>query len=71
MTRTAQRTNDIMRILTWASVTLLPAGVLAGVMGMNFQAGFFERPGGFWVVVAAMVVMVGATLLVARRRGWL
>lgn len=37
MTRTAQRTNDIMRVLTLASVVLLPSVVLAGIMGMNFQ----------------------------------
>jgi len=35
MTRTSQRTNDIMKTLTIVSVTLLPAGVIAGFMGMN------------------------------------
>jgi Mg2+ and Co2+ transporter CorA len=39
MTRTAQRTNDIMRVLTWTSVILLPGVVLAGVMGMDFKVG--------------------------------
>lgn len=71
MTRTAQRTNDIMRLLTWVSVTLLPAGVLAGVMGMNFQVGIFENPNIFWIVVASMILFALTTLLVARRRGWL
>jgi magnesium transporter len=71
MTRTAQRTNDIVRLLTWVSVTLLPAGVLAGVMGMNFQVGFFEHSSMFWVVVAAMVGFALTTLVVARRRDWL
>jgi magnesium transporter len=45
MTRTAQRTNDTMRLLTLASVILLPSVVLAGVMGMNFKVGLFEDPG--------------------------
>lgn len=71
MTRTAQRTNDIMRLLTWVSATLLPAGVIAGVMGMNFQVGFFDNSSLFWVVVASMVVIAFTTLAVARRRGWL
>jgi len=71
MTRTAQRTNDIMRLLTWVSVTLLPAGVLAGVMGMNFQVGFFDNPSVFWIVVGAMVVVAFATLGIARWRHWL
>jgi magnesium transporter len=71
MTRTAQRTNDIMRVLTLASVVLLPAVVLAGVMGMNFKVGLFEEPNLFWVIVAAMIVMAVGTLGFARWRGWL
>ena len=71
MTRTAQRTNDVMRLLTWVSVTLLPAGVLAGVMGMNFQVGFFDNSSLFWIVVASMFVIGLTSLGVARWRGWL
>ena len=44
MTRTAQRTNDVMRVLTLASVMLLPSVVLAGVMGMNFKVPLFDNP---------------------------
>jgi Mg2+ and Co2+ transporter CorA len=71
MTRTAQRTNDIMRILTLVSVVLLPSVVLAGVMGMNFKVGLFEEANLFWVVVGAMIVMAIGTFGFARWRGWL
>ena len=71
MTRTAQRTNDTMRLLTLASVILLPSVVLAGIMGMNFKVGLFEDPNLFWVVIGAMLGMAAATLGVARWRGWL
>ncbi len=71
MTRMAQRTNDTMRILTLASVILLPSVVLAGVMGMNFKVPLFDQPDLFWVVVAAMFAMAGGTVFVARSRGWL
>ena len=71
MTRTAQRTNDIMRVLTLVSVVLLPSVVVAGVMGMNFKVGLFEDPNLFWVVLGAMALMALTTLLVARWRGWL
>ena len=71
MTRTAQRANDTMRLLTWVSVTLLPAAVLAGIMGMNFQIGLFENPDVFWIVVASMVLFALTALVVARRRQWL
>lgn len=71
MTRTAQRTNDIMRLLTWVSVTLLPAGVVAGVMGMNFQVGFFDNSNLFWIVVISMIMIAFTTLGIARWRRWL
>ena len=71
LTRTAQRTNDTMRVLTLASVILLPSVVLAGVMGMNFKVGVFENPNLFWVVIGAMLAMAAATLAVARWRRWL
>jgi magnesium transporter len=71
MTRTAQRTNDIMRILTWTSVILLPAVVVAGVMGMNFQVWIFDRAELFFVVIAFMIATAVVTLLIARWRGWL
>jgi magnesium transporter len=71
MTRTAQRTNDIMRILTLASVILLPSVVLAGIMGMNFKVGLFEQPNLFWVVIGIMVVMAAGAVATARWRGWL
>lgn len=71
MTRTAQRTNDIMRVLTLASVILLPSVVLAGVMGMNFKVGLFENANLFWLVLLIMVAMALGTLVVARWRHWL
>ncbi len=71
MTRTAQATNDIMKRLTIVSVLLLPAVVIAGIMGMNFEVGFFEQAWIFWVVIAVMVALAGATLYVAKRRNWL
>ena len=71
MTRTAQRTNDIMRVLTLASVVLLPSVVLAGVMGMNFKVWIFDNPNLFWVVVGIMTAMAVATIGVARWRRWL
>jgi magnesium transporter len=71
MTRTAQRTNDIMKILTLASAILLPASVVAGVMGMNFRLGFFDDPNMFWFVLAGMAAVALGTIGLARWRGWL
>jgi magnesium transporter len=71
MTRTAQRTNDVMKVLTLASVILLPSVVLAGVMGMNFRVGFFDDPNMFWVVIGIMAVLAVGTIVAVRWRGWL
>jgi magnesium transporter len=71
MTRTNQRTNDVMRILTVVSAVLLPAVVIAGIMGMNFQAELFDHPDLFYVVVSAMLALAVATLAFARWRGWI
>jgi magnesium/cobalt transport protein CorA len=71
MTRTAQRTNEIMKVLTLASVILLPSVVLAGVMGMNFKVELFDNPDLFWVVIGIMAVLAVATVVAARWRHWL
>lgn len=71
MTRTGQRTNDIVRTLTVVSAVLLPAVVIAGIMGMNFRPGFFDEPALFFVVVALMAAIAVATLFLARRLRWI
>ena len=59
--RNEQRTNEIVKVLTLGSMLLLPGALIAGVLGMNFRVGFFERAELFWVVVAGIVVLAGAT----------
>ena len=71
MTRTGQRTNDVMRVLTIISVILLPASVLAGVMGMNFRLDLFDDNRIFWMVIATMVAVAVLVLFVARSRRWI
>ncbi len=69
--RSAQRTNDVMKVLTLVSAIALPGIVLAGVMGMNFKMAFFDEPGNFWFVIGAIVVFAAVILGVARWRGWI
>ena len=63
---TGQRTNEIMKVLTLASVLLLPGALIAGVMGMNFKIGIFDNAAYFWVVLAGIVGIAVVTLGVAR-----
>ena len=69
--RIGQRTNDIMKLLTLVTVILLPASVLAGVMGMNFKVGFFDLVWVFWVVIAAMLGIAVLVLSAARSQRWI
>ena len=69
--RIGQRTNDIMKVLTLVTVILLPSTVLAGIMGMNFEVGFFDLAWIFWTVIAAMCGIAVVVLAVARGRHWI
>jgi magnesium transporter len=69
--RAAQRTNEVMKVLTVLSAVLLPSVVLAGVMGMNFKVDFFESPSNFWVAIGAMGALAIGILAVARARRWI
>jgi Mg2+ and Co2+ transporter CorA len=60
-----------MKVLTLGTVILLPASVLAGVMGMNFNVGLFDYAWLFWAVIAFMLVIAVLVLAVARAREWI
>jgi magnesium transporter len=71
--RTEHRTNEIMKVLTLASILLLPGALFAGVAGMNvnFGARTFVHSPLFWIVVTAIIVIALATLALARLRRWI
>ena len=69
--QSGQRTNEIVKVLTLATVVLLPAALLAGIMGMNFKVGFFDLAWMFWAVIAAMFGIAALVLSVARSRRWI
>ena len=71
--RTEHRTNEIMKILTLASILLLPGALIAGVMGMNinFKPSAFVQSAVFWIATTAIVAIALITLGFARRRHWI
>ncbi len=72
MTRTAQRTNDIMKVLALATVLLLPGSVVAGLLGMNMLIPLPEdNPMSFWFVVSGVAIFAVSILVIARARRWL
>jgi magnesium transporter len=77
-TAVANRTNEIMKMLTMIATLFMPLSFLAGVYGMNFDTGAspFNMPElgmrfgypGFWLAVVCVGV---GLLLYFRRRRWL
>lgn len=67
----ALQTNDSMRLLSFIAVVIGALAVLAGVLGMNFDAPFFKTQAvGFWSAVGAMVLIAGGSITLARYRRW-
>ena len=72
MTRTAQRTNDVMKVLALATVLLLPGSLVAGLLGMNMIIPLpDDDPLMWWLVVMGVVLFAVLILLIARARRWL
>jgi len=72
MTRTAQRTNDVMKVLALATVLLLPGSMIAGLLGMNVIVPLDkDSPMSFWLVVGGVALLAMTLLGIARARRWL
>lgn len=72
LARTAQRTNDIVRILTIVSAVLLPCSLVAALLSMNVLTPLpTDDMGVFWVIVGAIAAFATIVLAVARRAAWL
>lgn len=61
---TAFRTAEIMRVLTVLTAIFMPLTLITGIFGMNFHAmPLIDSPRGFWITMAAMV-LIGIVMLV-------
>lgn len=70
--RAAQKTNDTMRALTFVTVLMGTLALFAGIMGMNFELGFFKTGQiGFFVVTGTMLLFSALAIWVAWRRKWI
>ena len=72
MTRTAQRTTNVMQTLTLATVMALPATVTAGLLGMNvIVPANKDDPVAFWLILGLIGVFEVVVLGLARFRRWI
>lgn len=69
--QTALKTNDAMRILTFVTVVTGVLAVIAGALGMNFNAELFQtRASGFWTAVVGMGLLAGGAIAYGKWRRW-
>jgi magnesium transporter len=72
MAVTAQRTNDIMKVLTIVSTIFMPLTLVVGIYGMNFvNMPELHWPWGYPLVLLAMAGMAVGMLAYFRKRGWI
>ena len=68
----AQKTNEVMRVLTVFSIFFLPLNFLAGVYGMNFEyMPELRHKYGYHFVILAMSLISFIIFLWVYKRGWL
>lgn len=68
----ANRTNEVMKVLTIVATIFIPLTFLAGIYGMNFE--YMPELHNRWaypIIWLAMVLLAFAMLLVFYRQGWL
>ena len=67
----SHRQNDVLRLLTLISVTMLPLTLITGIFGMNV---FYPGEGthaAFWAIVAALVATLVGMVAFFRFKRWL
>jgi magnesium transporter len=68
----ANRTNQVMKVLTVLGTVALPAVVISGLYGMNVKGlPGADSPYGIGIALAAMAVVTGLLLWILKRSGWL
>ncbi len=70
-TWTAHETTKVMKLLTVASVALLPPTLLASVMGMNSLPTALAGAETFAATLGAMLLLGATVIITARRRRWI
>ena len=67
----SHRQNDVLRILTIISVTMLPLTLITGLFGMNVHFPGFASAEAFWTILGAMVVVIVGMIGFFRYKRWL
>ncbi|MCO6511893.1 MAG: magnesium/cobalt transporter CorA [Aridibacter famidurans] len=68
---TANKTNDVMKVLAIISVTMLPLTLVAGIYGMNFEnMPLLHSKWGYWITMGMMLALFAGLVGYFWRKGW-
>ncbi len=68
----ANRTNDVVKILTIFSAIILPLTLIAGIYGMNFEnMPELHTRNGYYLALALMFIIAAGLLIYFWRKGWI
>lgn len=69
--RTAQQTNELVKVLTFLTAVIGFCAAIAGIFGMNFETGFFATgDAGFYTTIVSLILIIVSLTVFARWRGW-
>ena len=69
---TANKTNEVMKVLAVFSAIMLPLSLIAGIYGMNFEnMPELHSPNGYYLTLILMIVIAVALLFYFWRQGWI
>jgi magnesium transporter len=71
LTAAANRTNDIVKVMTLFATVTLPILLITGYYGMNFEnLPFLHSPYGVWIATGLMAGLAAALLYAFKKTGW-
>ncbi|HTO16541.1 MAG TPA: magnesium/cobalt transporter CorA [Edaphocola sp.] len=71
MNQVNTRMNEVMKILTMATVLLAPATVIGGIFGMNFdKIPMVHNQVGFFITIGIMIITSILMIWYFRKKGW-
>lgn len=70
-TKSTHMTNMLIQRLTFLTLITGTIAVIAGILGMNFKAEIFEIDNGFWITVAALLIIGAVITVYARVKRWI
>jgi len=68
----SHRINEIIKVLTIISLTILPVTLLVSIFGMNTASLPLQKnPNGFWIIIGINSILIIALLLLFKKKKWI